>query len=147
MFVWKASRFLDEIEATAPRIRSAVDGYLAGNLKAWSRATRLSVDYAVMEHAADVQVVPLDAGWDDVGSWDAVARLREEGGDASGRHIRVDSEGSVVIGEGRMVALVGVPDVAVIDTEDALLIVTRERSEEVRHVVAELKKRRLGDLL
>ncbi|MDH3627656.1 MAG: sugar phosphate nucleotidyltransferase [Acidobacteriota bacterium] len=147
MFVWRADRFLEEIEKTAPRIRRAVDGHLRRNRKAWVTATRLSVDYAVMEHASDVRVVPLDAGWDDVGSWDAVARLREEGVGNDRRHVLVDSEGSVVIGSRRLVALVGVENLAVVDTEDALLIVSRERSEEVRTVVETLKKRRQDDLL
>ena len=146
MFVWKAARFLDELDRTAPRIRRSVEGHLAGRHGAWERATRLSVDYAVMEQASDVRVVPLDAGWDDLGSWDAAGRLRTRDPHASNR-ILLDSEGSVVFAAEKMVALVGVPDVAVVDSGDALLVVARDRTEEVKAVVETLKKRRRKDLL
>lgn len=146
MFVWRADRFLEELDRTAPRIRKAVEGHLAGRAGAWQRATRLSVDYAVMEQAEDVQVVPLDAGWDDLGSWDAAGRLRTGDPEASNR-ILLDSAGSVVFAGDKMVALVGVPGVAVVDSGDALLVVARDRTEEVKAVVDTLKKRRRKDLL
>lgn len=141
MFVWRASRFLEEMELTAPRILRGVEGHLAGKARAWGRATRQSVDFAVMEQARGVRVVPLDAGWDDVGSWDAAARLREEQGRVEIGQISVDSPGSVVFGGRKLVALVDVPDIAVIDTPDALLVVSRKASEKVRLVVDELKRR------
>ena len=147
MFVWRADRFLEELERTAPRILRAVRGHLAGKTRSWSRATRLSVDYAVMEKARNVEVVALDAGWDDVGSWDAAARLREEAGRRDDASVRVDSPGSAIYGEGRLIALVDLPDVVVVDTPDALLIVPRSSSEKVRRVVDDLRKRGRRDLL
>ena len=147
MFVWQCERFLDEARRTAPAIVRAVDGHLAGNKTAWTRAPRLSVDYAVMEHAQDVSVVPLVAGWDDVGSWDAAARLQEEAGRAATQSLLVDSPGSVVFGDDRFVALVDVPGVTVVDTPDALLVVSRTGSESVKRVVEELRRRRRTDLL
>jgi mannose-1-phosphate guanylyltransferase len=149
MFVWGADRFLEEARRTAPGIVRAVEGHLAGRKTAWKRARRLSVDYAVMEHARDVAVVPLDAGWDDVGSWEAAARLREEtGGSGVASTVLVDSPDSVVFGHGgRIVALVDVPNVTVVDTPDALLVVSREGSERVKRVVEELRRRRRTDLL
>ena len=147
MFVWRAERFLDEARARAPGIVRAVESYLSGRKTAWARARRLSVDYAVMEQARDVSVVPLEAGWDDVGSWDAAARLREEGGAPADRAFLVNSAGSVVFGEKRFVAVVDVPGVIVVDTPDALLIVSRDGSEQVKRVVEELRRRRRTDLL
>ena len=147
MFVWRVDRFLQELQSTAPAIRRAVDGHLAGRKGAWSRATRLSVDYAVMERAAGVKVVPLDAGWDDVGSWEAAARLLGEAGLLDRHHVLVDSPDSVVFGEDRLVALVGAPGLTVVDTPDALLVVSNECSQRVREVVQELRRRRRGDLL
>jgi len=147
MFVWEASRFLDELRRTAPRIEGAVRGHLAGRPDAWNRAPKLSVDFAVMERARGVQVVPLDAGWDDVGSWDAAARLRGAAGGGLEREILVDSPGSVVFGDGRVVAVVDLPDVVVVDTPDALLVVSRRGSEKVREVVDELRRRRRKELL
>jgi mannose-1-phosphate guanylyltransferase len=146
MFVWKASRFLDELQQTAPAIRRAVEGHLAGKRGAWERATRLSVDYAVMEQASDVRVVPLDAGWDDLGSWDAAGRLRGKDPHTRNR-ILLDSDDSIVFADGKMVALVGVPNVVVVDSADALLVVARDKTEQVKSVVETLKKRRRKDLL
>lgn len=147
MFVWRADRFLEELERTAPEIRRAIDRHLAGKRGAWDEATRLSVDYAVMERARGVRVVALDAGWDDVGSWDAAARLREER-ELDGRSaLLVDSAGSVVFGARRLVALVDAPGVVVVDTPDALLVVARRSSEKVRRVVEALRERGRTDLL
>jgi mannose-1-phosphate guanylyltransferase len=135
MFVWRVDRFLAEARRVAPSVTAPVLAHAGGNRRAWRRAERRSVDYAVMERARGVQVVALDAGWDDVGSWDAAARLRAESPDAAAI-VRVDSAGSAVFGEGgRLVALVGVPGVVVVDTEDALLVVHRDRAEQVRAVV------------
>jgi mannose-1-phosphate guanylyltransferase/mannose-6-phosphate isomerase len=145
MFVWKVERFLDELSRTEPPILRAVRACVAGRAKTWTRATRLSVDYAVMERARGVEVVALDAGWDDVGSWDAAARLR--GGENEQAMIRVDSPGSAVFGERRFVALVDVPDVVVVDTEDALLVVSRGQTEKVREVVDRLRRSGRKDLL
>lgn len=147
MFVWRADRFLEELGRTAPTIRRAVDGHVAGRRGAWGTATRRSVDYAVMERARGVRVVALDAGWDDVGSWDAAARLREEAELASPGTVLVDSPGSVVFGEGRVVALVDAPGLVVVETADALLVVSRRSSEKVRRVVDALRQRGRTDLL
>lgn len=150
MFVWRAERFLEEARSRAPGIVRAVEGHLAGRKTAWARgARRLSVDYAVMERAKGVCVVPLVAGWDDVGSWDAAARLREEAESPipGARPLLVDSAGSTVFGGERLVALVDVPDVTVVDTPDALLVVSRKSSERVKQVVEELRRRRRTDLL
>jgi len=147
MFVWRVDRFLEELAASAPRVRRAVEGHLDGRSSAWGRAPKISVDYAVMEKASRVQVVPLDAGWDDVGSWAAAARLVEEARRKPGPHVLIDSEGSVVFGDRRVVALVDVPGVVVVDTEDALLVVPRERAERVREVVQELQRTRRKETL
>jgi mannose-1-phosphate guanylyltransferase/mannose-6-phosphate isomerase len=147
MFVWRTSRFLDEARRAAPGVVRAVEGHLAGRKTAWSRGPRLSVDYAVMEKARDVSVVPLDAGWDDIGSWDAAARLREEAGSGTEGALLVNSPDSVVFGDGRLVALVDVPGVTVVDTPDALLVVSRRSSQRVKQVVDELRRRRRSDLL
>jgi mannose-1-phosphate guanylyltransferase len=107
----------------------------------------LSVDYAVMERAKGVEVVPLDAGWDDVGSWDAAARLRAATRGAADRTIMVDSPGSTVFGDDRLVTLVDVPNVVVVDTGDALLVVSRDKTEKVKQVVEELRRSGRTDLL
>ncbi len=147
MFVWSAARFLEEARRVAPGIVGPVESHLAGKRGAWQKAEKRSVDYAVMERARGVRVVPLDAGWDDVGSWDAAARLREEAGIGNGDAILVDSPGSAVFGGRRVVAIVDAPGVVVVDTPDALLVVSRRGAEEVRRVVEALRARGREDLL
>jgi mannose-1-phosphate guanylyltransferase len=101
-----------------------------------------------MEHASGVSAVPLRAGWDDVGSWDASARLREEQGQAAGSSVvLVESPGTAVFGGRRLVAVVGVPRAVIVDAGDALLVVARDRAEKVRDVVAVLRERGRKDLL
>jgi mannose-1-phosphate guanylyltransferase len=147
MFVWRCERFLDEMARTAPAMARAVRAVAAGKTARWAHAPRKSVDYAVMERARGVRVVPLDAGWNDIGSWDTASELLERTGRTSRRPILIESDESVVLGDGRTVALVDVPGVTVVDTEDALLIVARGSSERVREVLDELRRRRRKDLL
>ncbi len=147
MFVWRCESFLDEMARAAPAMARAVRAVADGKTARWTRAPRKSVDYAVMEHARRVRVVPLDAGWDDVGSWDTASSLFEESGSASREAVLIGSEGSVVLADGRVVALVDVPGVTVVDTEDAVLVVSRGSSERVREVLEELRRRRRKDLL
>jgi mannose-1-phosphate guanylyltransferase/mannose-6-phosphate isomerase len=147
MFVWGAQRFLDELSRVAPGIHDAVTKTVRGAASAWNRCEKRSVDFAVMEKATGVRVVALDAGWDDVGSWAAAARLRSELGTNAGGEILLDSPDSHVFGAKRLVALLGVPGVIVVDTPDALLVAARDRSEDVRRVVEELRRLGLEGLL
>jgi mannose-1-phosphate guanylyltransferase len=147
MFVWSVERLAAEARRVAPELLAAVGDHLDGRRGAWARAPRISVDYAVMEHARGVCVVPLDAGWDDVGSWDAAARLRQESGAVDTEAILLDSPGTVAFAEGRLVAVVGVPGVVVVDAPGALLVVGRARAEQVKRVVEELVRRGRNDLL
>ena len=148
MFVWRAARFLSEVARTAPEILRGIERHRAGRPRAWSALPRKSVDYAVMEKAIGVRAVPLRAGWDDVGSWDAAARwLGAAGGTGRGAPILLASPRTAVVGATRLVAVVGVPDAVVVDTPDALLVVARDHAEQVREVVAELVRRGRPDLL
>jgi mannose-1-phosphate guanylyltransferase/mannose-6-phosphate isomerase len=150
MFVWGARVFLDELARVAPEIRSVSEAVVRGHAHGWARLPKASVDFAVMEKARRVAVVPLDAGWDDVGSWDAAARLAEaKPGPRGTRGTRVilDGEGSVIFGGKRLVAVLGVRDVVVVDTVDALLVVSRSSSEAMREMVRVVREAGREDLL
>lgn len=147
MFVWRPEAFLAEAARVAPDVHDPVERYFGGSSRAWARARKASVDFAVMENARGVAVVALDAGWDDVGSWDAAARLTPAAGAAGPSRVLVGSAGSAVFGGPRLVAVVDVPDVVVVDTPDALLVVARGSAERVRDVVAGLRERGREDLL
>ncbi len=109
----------------------------------------ISIDYAVMEKAPNVLVVPCDAGWSDVGSWDAIEEMAPksvEGNSLQGDAVAVAAKSCFVRGDRRLVALVGVEDLIVVDTDDALLICRKGESQRVREVVERLRKDGRDDL-
>ncbi|WP_414606455.1 mannose-1-phosphate guanylyltransferase/mannose-6-phosphate isomerase [Stenotrophomonas pavanii] len=151
MFLFKASRYLQELERFQPEM-------LAGSRSAWQQArrdtdfTRLdkaafaavasdSIDYAVMEKTADAVVIPLDAGWNDVGSWTALRDVSQQDGDGNahqGDVIAIDCRNTYAYGQ-RLVAMVGLDDVIVVETDDAVLVGKADRMQEVKTVVSQLK--------
>jgi mannose-1-phosphate guanylyltransferase len=105
----------------------------------------ISIDYALMERSRQVSVVPCDIGWSDVGSWDAIGGLAAE--DASHNRLEADVvfhdvTGCYVRSEGRLVGAVGVANLLIIDTPDALLVADRSRAQDVKHLYAQLKERK-----
>jgi mannose-1-phosphate guanylyltransferase/mannose-6-phosphate isomerase len=101
-----------------------------------------SIDYAVMEKASDVAVVACDFDWSDVGSWDAVSNLAEKdnsGNRIDGDAMLIDSSNCYVHTEGRLVSILGVDNLVIVDTPDALLIADRNKSQEVKKIVEKLK--------
>ena len=151
MFLLRASRYLAELARFNPAM-------LDHSRTAWQRArrdadfTRLdaeafaavpsdSIDYAVMEKTSDAVVVALDAGWNDVGSWTALRDVSTQDGDGNAHHgdvISIDSRNSYAYAR-RMVALVGVDDLVVVETDDAVLVARKDRVQQVKDVVARLK--------
>ena len=102
-----------------------------------------SIDFAVMEKAERRAVVPVSCGWSDIGSWQAISELYESdalGNRVSGEAVLVDSRNTFVQGEGRLVAAVGVDNLVIVDTGDAVLVASRDRAQEVKAVVEELRR-------
>jgi mannose-1-phosphate guanylyltransferase len=147
MFVWRVDRFREELLRAAPRIRRATDRVAAGSRDAWHDAPKISVDYALMEKASRVDVVPLDAGWDDVGSWDSAARYAASAAGGRGARVILGSEGAAVFGGKRLVVVLDLPGVVVVDTPDALLVVPRASSEKMKSVVEAVRASGRADLL
>ena len=147
MFVWRIERFLEELASVAPELHRQTAAVAAGSPGAWRRVPKISLDYAVMEKASDVAVVPLDAGWDDLGSWDAAARHASLEPGRGGARVMVGSEGTVVFGGRRLVAVLDVPGVVVVDTPDALLVLSRAASERTREIVQALTSLGREDVL
>ena len=103
----------------------------------------ISIDYAVMEKARNVAVVPADFGWSDIGSWNAISDLVEadaEGNRVVGEAVLVGTRDTFVQSDGRLVAAVGVRDLLIVDTPDAVLVADRARAQDVRHIVSHLKE-------
>ena len=159
MFVWKAStilkaidRFLPELHEGLLQIREALgterEEEIVGEV--YSAQKAVSIDYGVMEKAGNVLVVPGDFGWSDLGSWDALWEVsgKDENGNAvRGSFIGIDAGNSLVYSPGKLVALVGVRDLLVVETNDALLICRRGRSQDVRKVVEALENKGLKSYL
>ena len=155
MFVLKASVWLAAIEQFAPAILQATrtawearktDGAFVRPGKAEFEAIPSeSVDYAVMEHcpgsAFPIQMVPLDAGWSDLGAWDAVWQVqpKDEHGNAHvGDVLHIGSHNTLVHASSRLVSLVGVSDLVVVETADAVLVASKANSQDVKHIVSQL---------
>ncbi len=151
MFLFPASRYLDEIARFRPDILDAVrrafdaasrDGdFVRLERGAFAASPSDSIDYAVMEKTSDARVLPVDIGWNDVGSWSAlwdVSDQDEHGNAGHGDVIAVDSRNSYAYSR-RLVALVGVDDLVVVETDDAVLVARKDRVQQVKDVVARLK--------
>jgi mannose-1-phosphate guanylyltransferase len=122
----------------------------AGLAEEYARLEAISIDYAVMEDAPSMLAVPAEVGWSDLGSWGAAAPLLEpvEGGlGRAGLVLASDASDNLIFAPGRAVALVGVSGLAVVATDDALLVVPRERAQEVGALVARLKALGRDDLV
>jgi mannose-1-phosphate guanylyltransferase/mannose-1-phosphate guanylyltransferase/mannose-6-phosphate isomerase len=154
IFLFGAGAYLDALERYAPDMLEAVaksvtGGRTEGNFfypdaHDFAASPSQAVDYAVMEKADKVAVVPVEMGWSDVGSWDALHAISE--GDAGGNvHygevVAIDTNHCMIRSEGPVVAAVGVSDLIVIATADAVLILPRGSSQEVKRAVAALKEK------
>ncbi len=153
MFLFRASRYMQELERFAPQIarvcRAAFEGaksdldFVRIDAKTFEQCPSDSIDYAVMEKTSDAVVVPLDAGWSDVGSWSALHEASEadrHGNVARGDVIAEDSENCYLYSESRLVAAVGLTGHVVVETKDAVLVAPKERVQDVKKLVSRLKE-------
>ena len=156
MFCFCAGALLREFATHAPDVIESVQQCLAGSEQAtkanslqiqlnpdlFKLAPDISIDYALMERSSRVAVVTCDIGWSDIGSWGAMSELLpadENGNQISGDAVTHDTVNCYLRSEGRMIATVGVSNLIVVDTPDALLIVDRERVQDVKQIVNQLK--------
>ncbi|WP_224154792.1 mannose-1-phosphate guanyltransferase, partial [Escherichia coli] len=152
MFLFRAGRYLEELKKYRPDIldacekaMSAVDpdlDFIRVDEEAFLACPEESVDYAVMERTADAVVVPMDAGWSDVGSWSSLWEISAhtaEGNVCHGDVINHKTENSYVYAESGLVTTVGVKDLVVVQTKDAVLIADRNAVQDVKKVVEQIK--------
>jgi mannose-1-phosphate guanylyltransferase/mannose-6-phosphate isomerase len=153
MFMFRARRYLDELARFAPEMRSACEAAIAGAMRdldflrlakePFSACPSDSIDYAVMERTRDAVVVPLDAGWSDVGSWSALHEsvdADEHGNATHGDVIAEDSRGCYLYSSHRLVTAVGLEDHVVVETKDAVLVAPKSRVQDVKLLVNRLKQ-------
>jgi len=153
MFLFTASRYLEELEehnaAMLAACRSALDkaaadlDFLRLDKEAFTACPSDSIDYAVMEKTTRAAVVPLDAGWSDVGAWSALwgVKERDESGNVShGDTLLHDVRDSYIHASSRMVAAIGLEDHVIVETADAVLVSTKERVQDVKAIVERLQR-------
>jgi mannose-1-phosphate guanylyltransferase/mannose-6-phosphate isomerase len=151
-FLFRADVLLSELERLEPEMAAAIDeavktaktdlGFLRLGPEAFARAPQKSIDYAVMEKTDRAAVVEGDFGWSDIGSWDAlfdITKPDRDGNVVHGQAVALDSSGCVVHSDGRLTTLLGVNDLVVVSTSDAVMVVPRARAQEVKDLTAKLK--------
>lgn len=162
IFITRVDVMLGEIERQLPdlaaglaQIDAALDaGEPIGGptfAKVWAGLPNVSIDTGVMEHARSVATIPLDAGWNDVGSWDALEAVLAPDADqnavAGGEVLNIESRGNIVYADKHLVALIGVENLVVVDTGDTLLIGQKQQMQKVKEVVERLRALGRSDLL
>ncbi|MDB5689040.1 MAG: mannose-phosphate guanylyltransferase [Sphingomonas bacterium] len=153
IFLFRADAYLAALDAHAPAIVAAARAAMAaartdGNeirpdAAAFALSPDDSVDYAVMERAERVVVAPVEMGWSDVGSWDALHDLADKDAAGNVHHgsvIAIDTSGCLIRSDGPVVAAVGVSDLIIIATKDAVLVLPRGSSQDVKRAIAALKR-------
>ncbi|MBC8284416.1 MAG: mannose-1-phosphate guanylyltransferase/mannose-6-phosphate isomerase, partial [Nitrospinae bacterium] len=160
VFVWKTSVILEELQQHTKNIHSQLEtlmGCLQNSsgkpdhlelneegCEIFSSLPSLSIDYAVMEKSSKVVFIPADIGWNDVGSWNALDEVSEkdkEGNVLTGNILAQDCNDSIVYGQDRLIATLGLTNTVVVDTPDALLVCAKDRSQDVKKLVEELNKK------
>ena len=158
MFIWKASTLLDHLRRCKPEMAERLEEIArVGGIRnrqvlrrIFPRLEKISIDYAVMEKIPNVYAVAADIGWSDVGSWAVAYELRpkdKEGNVRPHKSFAHDTSGTLIVSPRKFVATVGVRDLIIVETEDALLVCARNRSQEVGRAVQELEQRGLTELL
>jgi mannose-1-phosphate guanylyltransferase len=156
MFIWRADTILSEIASFLPDLAVSMNTIsfqndswdykdLANQIDFYSNLESVSIDYGIMERSAKVQIVPVEMGWSDVGSWSALPEV--VAADSLGticinaaEHVSIDSSDCLIYSDHRVVATVGLHGLVIVSTPDALLVCDRERAQDVKKVVEELSR-------
>lgn len=154
MFLFKASRYLEELAQHNPVMLAAVTqaweqrstdlGFLRPGTEAFLASPADSIDYAIMQKARRAAVVPASMGWSDIGSWEALWQVMDKDANHNAIHgdvLAVDTRNCYLRSEGRLLAVVGLDDVVVVQTKDATLVLHKDKAQQVKDVVTALKAR------
>ncbi len=159
MFVWRADTILAEIERCLPDLYSELmrieqtigtPQYQSTLEHVYGMIRGISIDYGVMEKSERVYVIPGDFGWSDIGSWDEVFRVSgkdDSGNTITGKVIQKDTRNSYIYSPDKVVATIGVEDLIIVNTEDALLICHKNRSQEVKEISDYLRRKQMNEYL
>ncbi len=159
MFVWKASTILNNFERFLPKIYQHLEqiAAAAGTEDEYNTIKRvyagipsISIDYGIIERSDDVAVILGDFGWNDVGSWDSLGALYDVDGAGNvlkGDQVNIGTKNCICYSENRLIATVGIENLIVVETEDAVLVCRKDQAQRVKDVVEQLKKKGLEQYL
>ena len=153
MFMFTASQYMLELERYHPEMARVTRAAMAGeatdldfiriDAKLFATCPADSIDYAIMEKTQHARVVPLDAGWNDIGSWSSLWDVNDkdtEGNSLHGDVMMFDAHNNLAMSESRLLAAVGVDDLIMVETKDAVLVASKDKSQEVKEIVERLKR-------
>lgn len=156
IFIWRGDVILDAFAQHMPHTLAQLEKIVAAGFDAptfdadWRAMETETLDYGIMERATRVAMIPLDAGWSDVGSWTALYALMPHDAHENavqGNHIGVNTRASFIYGEKRLIATIGLENMIVVDTDDALLICPQDHAQDVKKIVDELRRRKASEYL
>jgi mannose-1-phosphate guanylyltransferase len=153
IFLFRAGLLLELLEAHQPEIArglEAIERRPERIAELYPRLPSISIDHGVMEHLDEVVTLPLDCGWSDLGSWEALFEVlsRDANGNVvQGEVVSVDCQDSLLLAEEGTIAVLGIEGLVVVKTRDSVLVVPKDRSQEIRKIVAALEERGLDELL
>ena len=159
MFIWRVDRILEEFKMHMPDFHAQLEAieaamgspdYVKTIDLVWPQVNPDTIDYGIMEKAKNVVVIPVDIGWTDMGNWSTVATLLpvDSGGNTVlGPHIGIDTHDSLVMGKKRLIGTIGIKNMIIIDTDDALLLCPKDREQDVREIVKMLGERGMNEWL
>jgi mannose-1-phosphate guanylyltransferase len=141
IFVWRVSDFLDEVRSLTPEVAGSLDANPDDLERFFAEVKAVSVDVGVLERSTRVRVIPGDFGWDDVGTWAALRRVKpedESGNVTGGKTFALDATGNVVHAEGNAVVLYGVSDLVVITRRGLTVVTTTDKSADLKTLIDSL---------
>ena len=159
MFVWKASTVLSNIKAFMPDLYIGLEKIQAAVGKAdyekvlesvFPTLPSESIDYGVMEKARDIYTIPGDFGWDDVGSWLAVGRIKghdQSGSTISGNVVAVGCSDNIIQGGKRLIAAIGLKDTIIVDSDDAILVCKKDSTADIKKLLSKIRENKLEEYL
>ncbi|MES2122849.1 MAG: mannose-1-phosphate guanylyltransferase/mannose-6-phosphate isomerase [Chlamydiota bacterium] len=145
IFLFQIGAFLSEMQEYCPEIVAHCGGSFADAVAHFPQMPDISIDYAIMEKSKKTMVIPLEVTWSDVGSWDSVYDVMEKDGNQNvkvGNVLDIDTKNCLIMGGDRLISTIGLEDLLIVETEDALFIGKKGESQRVKGLVEELKKRK-----
>ncbi len=149
IFVWKISVIIENFKRFLPRIYEHIKDFVRLE-ECYPKLQSISIDYGIMERSNEALVFPADFGWNDVGSWDSLGTIfptDKNGNIVKADFLGIDTENSIIYGNGRLITTVGLKEMIVVNTKDALLICPKSRAQEVKKIVSKLREKERTEYL